>query len=131
MMVIRQILEYYFIQMVGYKSGNLRNDLLDKHKEEFVKTNPDGSENKDDYTIASAMIAMLNVGATGFNDGLYYNDASAADIDQMKAVFEKIFKVMDQEQQLKHDDGQSLRNMEGSPWNFDLMVADLYLIRAN
>ena len=99
MMVIRQILEYYFIQMVGYKSGNLRNDLLDKHKEEFVKTNPDGSENKDDYTIASAMIAMLNVGATGFNDGLYY-DASAADIDQMKAVFEKIFKVMDQEQHL-------------------------------
>lgn len=99
MMVIRQILEYYFIQMVGYKSGNLRNDLLDKHKEEFVKTNPDGSENKDDYTIASAMIDMLNVGATGFNDGLYY-DASAADIDQMKAVFEKIFKVMDQEQHL-------------------------------
>lgn len=97
MMVVRQILEYYFIQMVGYKTGNLRNDLLDKHREEFVKTNPDGSENKDDYTIASAMIAMLNVGATGFNDGLYY-DASAADIDQMKAVFEKIFKVMDQEQ---------------------------------
>lgn len=97
MMVIRQILEYYFIQMVGYKTGNLRNDLLDKNRDEFVKTNPDGSENKDDYTTASAMIAMLNVGATGFNDGLYY-DASAADIKQMKAVFEKIFRVMKQEQ---------------------------------
>lgn len=97
MMVIRQIFEYYFIQMVGYKSGNLRNDLLDKHKEEFVKTNPDGSENKDDYTIASAMIAMLNIGATGFNDGLYY-DSSAADIGHLKAVFEKIFTVMGQEQ---------------------------------
>lgn len=80
--------------MVGYKTGNLRNDLLDKHRAEFVTTNPDGTENKDDYTTASAMIAMLNVGATGFNDGLYY-DASAVDIDQMKLVFEKIFRVMD------------------------------------
>ena len=43
------------------------------------------------------MIAMLNIGATGFNDGLYY-DSSAADIGHLKAVFEKIFTVMGQEQ---------------------------------
>jgi wobble nucleotide-excising tRNase len=88
MMVIRQILEYYFVQMVGYQNANLRRDLLDKHPEDFEK---------DDYTAASAMIAMINVGATGFNDGLYY-DSSAADVKQLRTVFEKIFKVMQQEQ---------------------------------
>lgn len=88
MMAIRQILEYYFVQMVGYQNANLRRDLLDKHPEDFEK---------DDYTAASAMIAMINVGATGFNDGLYY-DSSAADVKQLRTVFEKIFKVMQQEQ---------------------------------
>jgi len=43
------------------------------------------------------MIAMINVGATGFNDGLYY-DSSAADINQLRSGFERIFKVMGQEQ---------------------------------
>jgi wobble nucleotide-excising tRNase len=88
MMVIRQILEYYFVQMVGYQNADLRQDLLDKHPEDFEK---------DDYVAASAMIAMINVGATGFNDGLYY-DSSAADVKQLRSVFEKIFKVMKQEQ---------------------------------
>ena len=88
MIVIRQILEYYFVQMIGYQNVDLRRDLLDKHKEEFEK---------DDYVAASAMIAMINVGATGFNDGLYY-DSSAANVEQLRNVFQKIFNVMDQEQ---------------------------------
>lgn len=88
MMVIRQILEYYFVQMVGYHNVDLRRDLLDKHEKEFTK---------EDYVAASAMIAMINVGATGFNDGLYY-DSSAADVKQLRTVFEKIFTVMKQEQ---------------------------------
>lgn len=40
---------------------------------------------------------MLNVGATGFNDGLYY-DSSATSVEQLRSVFERIFKVMHQEQ---------------------------------
>jgi hypothetical protein len=88
MIVIRQILEYYFVQMIGYQNVDLRRDLLDKHEDEFEK---------DDYVAASAMIAMINVGATGFNDGLYY-DASAANVDQLRNVFQKIFRVMNQEQ---------------------------------
>ena len=88
MMVIRQILEYYFVQMVGYHNVNLRRDLLDKHQKDF---------GKEDYVAASAMIAMINVGATGFNDGLYY-DSSAANVAQLRSVFEKIFSVMDQKQ---------------------------------
>ena len=97
MIVIRQILEYYFIQMVGYGNGNLRKDLLDKNEAVFIKRNEDGSENKDDYVAATAMVAMINVGATGFNDGLYY-DSSAADITQLRSVFERIFRIMHQEQ---------------------------------
>ena len=40
---------------------------------------------------------MINVGATGFNDGLYY-DSSAADVKHLRSVFEKIFTVMKQNQ---------------------------------
>ncbi len=86
MIVIRQILEYYFIQMVGYQNADLRKDLL--NKKDF---------SKEDYAAASAMIAMINVGATGFNDGLYY-DSSAADLTHLRSVFEKIFIAMGQEQ---------------------------------
>lgn len=97
MMIMRQILEYYFIQMVGFKSGNLRRELLDVNEKEFVKELDDGTEDRTDYIAASAMIAMLNVGATGFNDGLYY-DSSAVSVDSLRDVFERIFKVMHQEQ---------------------------------
>ncbi|MDE6519930.1 MAG: hypothetical protein K2K91_05640 [Ruminococcus sp.] len=100
MMVMRQILEYYFIQMVGFKSGNLRHELLDVNEKEFVKKLDDGTEDRTDYIAASAMIAMLNVGATGFNDGLYY-DSSAVNISDLHSVFERIFKVLHQEQHLK------------------------------
>lgn len=100
MMVMRQILEYYFIQMVGFKSGNLRHELLDENEKEFVKILDDGTEDRTDYIAASAMIAMLNVGATGFNDGLYY-DSSAVSVSDLRSVFERIFKVMHQEQHLK------------------------------
>ena len=88
MIVIRQILEYYFVQMIGYQNVDLRRDLMDRHEDEFEK---------EDYVAASAMIAMINVGATGFNDGLYY-DASAASVEQLRNVFQKIFRVMKQEQ---------------------------------
>lgn len=97
LIVTRQILEYYFIQMVGYQNGNLRSDLLDKNEREFVKISDDGSEDRSDYVSAAVMIAMLNVGATGFNDGLYY-DSSATSVKQLRSVFERIFKVMHQEQ---------------------------------
>lgn len=100
MMVMRQILEYYFIQMVGFKSGNLRHELLDVNEKEFVKKLDDGTEDRTDYIAASAMIAMLNIGATGFNDGLYY-DSSAVNISDLRSVFERIFRVLHQEQHLK------------------------------
>ena len=93
MNVIRQILEYYFLQICGYKNGNLRADLLDKNYKAF----DDGTPEKTNYTIASAMISLLNTGVAGFNDGLYF-DSSAIAPDQIRFVFRKIFEVMDQTQ---------------------------------
>lgn len=100
MNVCRQILEYYFIQMCGYKNGNLRVELLDRNEKDFIRTREDGSTDRSRYNIASAMIALLNVGATGFNDGLYF-DSSAADIDQMRYVFRRLFEIKHQEQHYK------------------------------
>ena len=70
----------------------LRSDLLDKNEREFVRILDDGSEDRSDYVAAAAMIAMLNVRATGFYD------SSATSIEQLRSVFERIFKVMHQEQ---------------------------------
>ena len=100
MNVCRQILEYYFIQMCGFKNSNLRAELLDENKSDFIRKRDDGSIDRSRYNIASAMIALLNVGATGFTDGLYF-DSSAADFDQIKYVFRRLFEIKHQEQHYK------------------------------
>lgn len=43
------------------------------------------------------MIALLDVGVTNFNDGLFF-DSSAFSVDQMKDAFAIIFDVMKQPQ---------------------------------
>ncbi len=86
MIIISQILEYYFVQMVGFPNDELRRRLF-----------KDGNFSKEDYISASAMISMIDVGARGFNDGLYY-DASAVSTDQLRRVFKEIFTKMNQEQ---------------------------------
>ncbi|MGX8701787.1 AAA family ATPase [Caproiciproducens sp.] len=97
MNVTRRILEYYFLQICGYSSGSLRTDLLDKHQTDFETTLPDGSVDKTDYNLASAMIAVLNIGARGFNDGLYF-DISATQPSQIRSVFKTIFFAAGQQQ---------------------------------
>ena len=92
MNVTRRILEYYFLQMCGYSSGDLRTDLLERHRTDVEKVQPDGTIDKKDYNVASGMLAVLNVGAREFNDGLFF-DASAVDPAQLRAVFRRIFTV--------------------------------------
>lgn len=86
MIVIRQILEYYFVQIVGYQIEDLRSNL---------ENNNDFS--KGDLTIARAMVAMIDVGNSGFNDGLYY-DASAVSTEGLRHIFKEIFKALKHEQ---------------------------------
>lgn len=95
--VTRRIMEYYYLQICGYSSGDLRTDLLEKNRHRFENTLSDGSIDKTDYNVAAAMLAVLNVGARGFNDGLFF-DASAIEPQQIRTVFEKIFKVTEQVQ---------------------------------
>ena len=95
--VTRRILEYYYLQICGYSSGDLRTDLLEKNRHCFETTLSDGSIDKTNYNVAAAMLAVLNIGARGFNDGLFF-DASAIEPQQIRTVFEKIFKVTEQAQ---------------------------------
>ncbi|CAK7037727.1 MAG: hypothetical protein BACD_00184 [Bacteroides rodentium] len=97
MTIIRQILEYYFIQMCGYKTGNLRRELIDSNECMFVKKSPDGTVDRTDYVLASAMISLLDSGANGFNEGLFF-DSSSANPDQMRTVFRRLFELRGQQQ---------------------------------
>lgn len=95
--VTRRILEYYYLQICGYSGDNLRADLLERNKPDFEVVLPDGNVDKADYNIAVAMIAVMNIGARGFNDGLYF-DVSAISPTQIRTVFKKIFDVTKQQQ---------------------------------
>ena len=93
MNVIRRILEYYFVQIGGFKENDLRKNLLDKNKHSFPS--------KQEYDAAAAMIAYLNTGIAGFDDGLYF-DANAVSVDQMRSVFKNIFYVLNQGQHYEY-----------------------------
>ena len=102
---VRQILEYYFIQLCGYKGANLRENILDRNKDAFMKKNATGKLDDTNYIIASSMFSLLNAGANGFNDGLFY-DENAFTVEQIQFVFYKIFEVMEQTQHYKMMTGE-------------------------
>ena len=84
----RQILDYHFLQNDGYNATKFRELLFSgKNREEFTKENPLY------YKIADSMVAFLSVGASNFNDGLYF-DTAPYSLDQMKAALRIIFDVM-------------------------------------
>ena len=90
MSAARQILDYHFLQTNGYDSTGLRDILFEgENKEEFLKA--DGTQTL--YNIAVSMVALLNVGVSNFNDGLFF-DSSAYDLKQMWDAFKIIFEVM-------------------------------------
>ena len=88
MTTARQILDYYFLQNDGYNSTKFR-ELLFKgnNKEQFT------SEDPIYYRIADSMVAFLSVGASNFNDGLFF-DTAPYTLDQMRKAFRTIFDVM-------------------------------------
>lgn len=102
---VRQILEYYFIQLCGYKGANLRENILDRNKDAFIKKTANGKPDDTNYIIASSMFSLLNAGANGFNDGLFY-DENAFSVEQIQFVFYKIFEVMEQTQHYKMMTGE-------------------------
>lgn len=99
MRIVRQILEYYFIQISGYEGHSLTERIL-KQESVFVHLNDDGSENRDLLHSVNAMLHYIGSDTHGFNDGLNYIEGSE-DADKIKETFKCIFTAMEQEQHYK------------------------------
>ena len=96
MNVIRRILEYYFLQLCGYDSEELCDEVLVKNKEKFAVQVEGGMPDYTKYNLAKSMLKYIK-SSDSFNDGLYFVDESI-DVDQYKEVFRMIFDVMNQRQ---------------------------------
>lgn len=94
--IVRQILEYYFIQISGYEGQSLTDRIL-KQENIFIRQNPDGSENRDLLHSVSAMLHYIGTDTQGFNDGLNYIEDSE-DAEKIKETFKCIYIAMEQEQ---------------------------------
>ena len=88
-----QIIYYHFIRTGGYNPSEFRNRLLNVTGTEQSK----GDKDVEIYRIADAMIGLLNVGISSFNDGIFF-DISAYSLAEMKNAVEIIFSIMNQEQ---------------------------------
>lgn len=98
MNVIRQILEYYFLQLCGYPGDDIRKRVLEENKEKFVDE-PEEEGGKPDltrYHLATAMLSHIS-NQVGISDGLHYVE-DCEDADQYKAVLRIIFDALGQSQ---------------------------------
>lgn len=96
--VIRRILEYYFLQLCGYDGSTLRDVILKKNKEKFIKTADTGCEDYSNYQLASAMLSYIQAkDNSGIIDGISYID-DCINIGQAKETFKMIFYLMNQGQ---------------------------------
>ncbi|WP_067783114.1 AAA family ATPase [Actinomyces vulturis] len=97
MNVMRRILEHYFLQLCGYEGSNIANRILKENRERFIKYHADGHEDQSEYNLVAAVLAYITHGISGIDEDAYYI-ADAQDPDQLRAVFERIFTLMDQHQ---------------------------------
>lgn len=97
MNVIRRILEYYFMQLCGYDSMNIRKRVLDENREKFIEQVPNSQPDMTKYNLASAMLSYISANSIGCSDGLNYVD-DCAEISLYRTVFKLIFKALQQEQ---------------------------------
>lgn len=95
--VIRRILEYYFLQLCGYESTDIRKRLLVDNRDKFITTLEDGTQDLSKLNMASAMLYYIASSSKGVGDGLNYVD-NAADVEQCKETFKMVFELMGQEQ---------------------------------
>jgi len=95
--VIRRILEYYFLQLCGYDSTDIRKRLLVDNREKFITTLKDGTQDLSKLNLVSAMLYYIASSSKGISDGLNYVD-NAADVEQCKETFKMVFELMGQEQ---------------------------------
>src|SRR5699024_6301217 len=94
--VIRRILDYYFIQLCGYRENNVRKEILEIHKDDFVDEDEVGRKDYTKLHLATAMLSYIGC-AEGFVDGFNLVE-DCSDADQYKKVLEMIFDKLGQKQ---------------------------------
>ena len=95
--VMRRILEYYFMQIVGYERSGLHQAILDDARTDGRFKNEDGTDNTERYMIASSLLSYLDTSTAGLNDGFNFVEDSM-DAEECRKVFAMIFEIMGQKQ---------------------------------
>ena len=106
--IIRQILEYYFLQLCGYEGSDIRERVLEDHKENFIDTIDGQKPDMTKYEIASSMLAYIN-NPNGISDGLNYVE-DCEDVEAYKRVFKMIFDALGQSQHYKMMTGKRIKS---------------------
>lgn len=106
--VMRRILEYYFLQLCGYEGSDLREIVLDEHRNEFIKQVEGEKPDMTDYQLASSLLAYIN-NPNGISDGLNYVE-DCEDVEAYKRVFEMVFDALGQSQHYKMMTGKQIKS---------------------
>ena len=106
--VMRRILEYYFLQLCGYEGSDLREIVLDEHRNEFIKQVEGEKPDMTDYQLASSLLAYIN-NPNGISDGLNYVE-DCEDVEAYKRVFKMIFEALGQSQHYKMMTGKKIKS---------------------
>lgn len=108
--VIRQILDYYFLQLCGYSGISIKEEILKNHRQDFIKKLPDGTEDCSDLHMASSLLQYLCTSNDRISDGLNFIHTSV-DTDSCRRIFENIFRHMGQGQHYDMMMKRKIRNL--------------------
>lgn len=89
--VIRQILDYYFLQLCGYSGVSIKDEILKRHRDAFVTKLSDGTEDCSELHMAASLLQYLCTSNDRISDGLNFIHTSI-DVDSCRRIFEKIFR---------------------------------------
>lgn len=92
MNVIHRILDFYFLDMCGKDGMNIREEILVKERDKFVRLDEDGKEDRTLFHLADSMLQYMGAGVEG--DMNYVSDG--CEVDQIKYTFEMIFRQLGQ-----------------------------------
>lgn len=95
--IIRQILDYYFLQHCGYDSSKLLTDLIVNNKEKFIKENMDGSVDNSCLNQVRSMLAFMSSSSRSRMDSMNFIEDDY-DVKSLKETFKMIFDVLGQNQ---------------------------------
>ncbi len=102
--VMRRILEYYFLQLCGYEGSDLREIVLDEHRNKFIKQVEGEKPDMTDYQLASSLLAYIN-NPNGISDGLNYVE-DCEDVEAYKRGLQDDLRCPRSNPALQNDDWQ-------------------------